>query len=140
MARRFESRILGNSPTPAWSSAPASSLLASATATNIGPASRQQARCRLRIETAHGTWAADGSPLAPSVSDFSGHHEAGPILPRRRGIGNPSCGVGPPGTQAATLPPPHRLVQRVESARSGLVPATFAPCGHTAPPPRTPRG
>ena len=57
-----------------------------------------------------------------------------------KGVGNPSCGAGPPGTQAATLPPPHRLVQRVESARSGLVPATFAPCGHTAPPPRTPRG
>jgi len=34
------------------------------------------------------------------------------------------------------LPPPQPLVQLVESARSGLVPATFAPCGHIAPPPR----
>jgi hypothetical protein len=49
----------------------------------------------------------------------------------RRVEGNPSCGPGPARNPRRHSAAPAPLVQRVEPARSGLVPASFAPLGHT---------
>ncbi len=94
-----------------WSAAAATFSTASATAAAAascfaGPPPRAGSR-RLRLplpRDAAPPASADPTP-APRVTSPE--------------VGNPSCGPGPPGTHAATLPPPRTLVQRVAAVCPG---------------------